>query len=821
MAFQPKSYQKFTATAATAVLVATAVTPAMAAASFSDVSGRYKEAVDYLVDHKITNGINSTQFGTAKEIKRVDVASMVAKAVLTEEQINNAKDSGFTDVPGRAKSYVDALKEQNIINGKTATSFGSDASITRGEAALMLAKAYKVKGNTANVKFSDVSSRYTEAVAALVDNKITSGKANNKFGTSDPITRGELAIFLYKLETLNDENPAAPEVVEISALSNKEIKVTGSALDQLKSENFNLEGNNVVAYKVSENKSSATITFEKPFELDKELKLNFIEKVEGAADKVTQFPFTYSLKVTSVAVADVRLDAVKDKQYLSFTINNGAGAADIEQLKQAGYTVEFQATASVLADASTGEIDEAKIKEGDTFKYKVILKKGDTKVESELKEAKVLNFDQYVSSIEETGVSQGAVTVKSSKISVQDGAAQLTAGKVTSLSGATIAIPKLTYKSSNPTVATIDGDGKITPIKPGAVVFTITADAAKVEVPLTVVSGARTAATAASSVSSVKLYNENSDTVSLTVSDQYGDEYEGKLNISSKNPEIAAAENPTISAKDGKAEFKVVSKASAKGDTTLEIKDANNAQVLKTVAVSISDDNKVASRKLETANSTDDLKLDVAFGSGDNQVNLVWNTYNQGGFKIGSEALAGGAYSVSSSDEDVASVAVNEDKKTVTVTGKKAGTAQIIVKEGTVTRETVTITVTDSTPVIKSVKFEEVKDITKAGALTEVVVLKPENVTLSNGELMPQIDTNGDIFVDLNKNKKKDNEEVLGKLTVSYSGKSSDFSVAPAISSGMVAGTIANGAEGTLVVYVTPKDEKVALATSSINVKVN
>ncbi|KAB7706672.1 hypothetical protein F9802_10795 [Bacillus aerolatus] len=236
MAFQAKSYRKFVATAATATLVATAVTPAMAAptntaSSFTDVSDRYKEAVDYLVDHKITNGLTPTQFGTAKEIKRVDVAVMLAKAVLTEKQIADAKSSGFTDVPARAKLYVDALKEQGIVNGKTATSFGAEASITRGEAALMLAKAYKIEGDTANVKFSDVSDRYKEAVAALVDNKITTGKLNNRFGTADSITRGELAIFLHRSETLKDE-VSALKVSKVSTINETGVEVTFDALKE-------------------------------------------------------------------------------------------------------------------------------------------------------------------------------------------------------------------------------------------------------------------------------------------------------------------------------------------------------------------------------------------------------------------------------------------------------------------------------------------------------------------------------------------------------------------------------------------------------------
>ncbi|RJS60690.1 S-layer homology domain-containing protein [Bacillus sp. PK3_68] len=224
MAYQPKSYRKFVATAATATLVASAVTPAFAAQDFTDVGSRYKEAVDYLVKNNLTKGINETQFGVDQQIKRVDFAIILAKAVLTQQQIDNAKASNFTDVPSRGVKEVNALKEAGIVNGKTDTRFGANDEITRGEAALMFANAYKIKGDAKNVNFTDVSDRYKDAVAALVDKKITSGKTDSKFGTQDPIKRGEFAIFLYKLETM-DETPQ-PGVSKVEAINDTKLEVS-------------------------------------------------------------------------------------------------------------------------------------------------------------------------------------------------------------------------------------------------------------------------------------------------------------------------------------------------------------------------------------------------------------------------------------------------------------------------------------------------------------------------------------------------------------------------------------------------------------------
>lgn len=260
MAYQSKSSRKFIATAATATLVATAVTPAFAA-GFTDVSDRYKEAVDYLVEKKITNGISETKYGTSETITRVDAAVLIAKAL--DLNVENAKDAGFTDVPDRAVAYVNALKEKGIINGKTATSFGSSQNITRGEMALIIARAYNLEGNKANLAFTDVADRYDEAVAALVDNKVTFGKTETKFGTNDSVTRGEFALFLHRLATPGEG--VAPAVTKVEAQNAKQVTINfNTALNKEAAAQktlYTVNGENPTAVKLSDDQKSVTLTY--------------------------------------------------------------------------------------------------------------------------------------------------------------------------------------------------------------------------------------------------------------------------------------------------------------------------------------------------------------------------------------------------------------------------------------------------------------------------------------------------------------------------------------------------------------------------------
>lgn len=225
-------HNKFMATTATATLVGSAIVPVAAAdvtttsGNFKDVSGHYKVPVDYLYSHKIVNGITATEFGTSQAIKRVDVAVMIARAVLTDAEIKNAPNAGFKDVPARAVQHINALKQKGYINGKTDTLFESDASITRGEVAMILARTYGLEGNDSNLNFKDVSGHYNKPVSALVANDITKGKTATTFGTTDSITRGELAIFLYKAETLETEVVPEPEqgITDLKVQDNKNKK---------------------------------------------------------------------------------------------------------------------------------------------------------------------------------------------------------------------------------------------------------------------------------------------------------------------------------------------------------------------------------------------------------------------------------------------------------------------------------------------------------------------------------------------------------------------------------------------------------------------
>lgn len=163
---------------------------------FSDVNNRYQDAVNYMVRENLTNGLTETRFGVFEPIKRGDAAIILAKALGLQNE--RAPESGFTDVPKRGVQEINSLKEQGIIDGKTAEHFGFYDNITRGEMALVLANAFGFKGKVSDLSFTDVNSRYENAVTGLVDEGVTKGISANSFGTNQAIKRGNYALFISR-----------------------------------------------------------------------------------------------------------------------------------------------------------------------------------------------------------------------------------------------------------------------------------------------------------------------------------------------------------------------------------------------------------------------------------------------------------------------------------------------------------------------------------------------------------------------------------------------------------------------------------------------
>ena len=131
-------------------------------------------------------------------IQKSDIVKVtVSKAAAKNETPFN--DISMTDPYYESVKYVYEHNPQ-LMNGVSADSFDPQGNLTRAAIVTVL---YRLEGSPAvnsSNDFNDVKSGewYADAVAWAVSKGITNGYGDGRFGPNDPITREQLAVFLYR-----------------------------------------------------------------------------------------------------------------------------------------------------------------------------------------------------------------------------------------------------------------------------------------------------------------------------------------------------------------------------------------------------------------------------------------------------------------------------------------------------------------------------------------------------------------------------------------------------------------------------------------------
>ncbi|MGG1290919.1 S-layer homology domain-containing protein [Bacillus smithii] len=420
MAYQPKSYRKFAATAATATLVATAVTPAFAAENlpFGDVNQNYAEAVGALYSKGIVNGVSKTEFGTYQSLKRGDAAVIIARAL--ELDTKNAPDAGFKDVNSNIKGAVNALVAKGIISGVSKDKFDPNSPLTRGQMAKILVNAYpSLKDEAKETPFTDLTAGFKPYIEALYGAGIAGGTSKTTYGTNQNITRGDFAKLLYK--AMNFEAPKAesikaidditvdegtkledvklPEKVTVvySDKSEKEasVKWDTSKLDLSKPDTYKLEGTvdgtdlkasvNVVVKAVAPKVESVSAINGKTIQIkfNKAIDASTVLDDKGTTDTSDDTLKTTSIKLTelddqtAVTQANIKASLSEDKKTLTLVASGSEFftkryVVDIKNVKTTdgqdvpAYTTTIDATDSVRPTVQSSSYED----NGQTLKVK-------------------------------------------------------------------------------------------------------------------------------------------------------------------------------------------------------------------------------------------------------------------------------------------------------------------------------------------------------------------------------------------------------------------------------------------------------------------
>ncbi|MEM8706918.1 MAG: S-layer homology domain-containing protein, partial [Actinomycetota bacterium] len=187
---------------AAGLATATSTTPAGAASPFDDVPAGvwYSDAVEWLADSGITTGTSPNTFSPGDPVTRAQMAAFIARFLQSE---GDPGAHGFSDVP--AGSYYDAavtlLAERGITTGTSATTYSPGDPVTRAQMATFLWRLEGEPVATTDDPFTDnpAGTFYYEAVRWLVEAGITTGTSATTYSPGNIVNRAQMATFLWRL----------------------------------------------------------------------------------------------------------------------------------------------------------------------------------------------------------------------------------------------------------------------------------------------------------------------------------------------------------------------------------------------------------------------------------------------------------------------------------------------------------------------------------------------------------------------------------------------------------------------------------------------
>ena len=169
---------------------------------FFDVeAGRYYSVpVGWLAETGITTGTAPGQFSPHDAVTRGQMATFLWRYRGTP---GGSPAAPFSDVD-RNRYYapaIDWLYAAGITTGTSPTAFSPDDPVTRGQMATFLWRLEGEEGGAPQSGFSDVSRGryYAPAVDWLLHRGITTGTSATEYSPEDPVTRAQMATFLWRL----------------------------------------------------------------------------------------------------------------------------------------------------------------------------------------------------------------------------------------------------------------------------------------------------------------------------------------------------------------------------------------------------------------------------------------------------------------------------------------------------------------------------------------------------------------------------------------------------------------------------------------------
>ncbi|MDW3221237.1 MAG: S-layer homology domain-containing protein [Acidimicrobiales bacterium] len=168
--------------------------------NFTDVTATWqREAVAWLVGNDITTGVSPTRFDPDAALTRAQAATMIWRLVGSPPPPNDAPR--FDDVPAGAyyEQAVRWMARYGVTTGTSANHFSPNAPATRAEFVTFLWRLVDEPTVNAPMPFGDLTATWqVGAVRWAAHTAITTGTSSNTFAPDATVTRGQAAALLAR-----------------------------------------------------------------------------------------------------------------------------------------------------------------------------------------------------------------------------------------------------------------------------------------------------------------------------------------------------------------------------------------------------------------------------------------------------------------------------------------------------------------------------------------------------------------------------------------------------------------------------------------------
>lgn len=338
-------------TMATAVVV-TAVPVATEASTLKDIKPTQYFYNDVLNLHErgIIGGFPDGTFKQGNNLTRGQAAKIIAGVLGFDT--NNVVNPNFKDIPTTHQYYgaIAALKQAGIIDGYEDGTFRQGANIQRNHVAKILAGALNLNAsNSEALPFTDVRADYKEAIAALYENEVTTGKTATTFDGSSNVTRGQFAAFIARAEKAAAQ-PAPAPVGQTVTFTADTYSVNGVSVDG-KDYTF---GSEVASIFTESNKAALKGALITATVNDGVMtKVNSVTlKASGTAEQPLSFSSTASIDALTVSADYVTIAGLNIAGNVTLT-QQAANSVELKDVKAAGELIVDSSTVGKVASVNS------------------------------------------------------------------------------------------------------------------------------------------------------------------------------------------------------------------------------------------------------------------------------------------------------------------------------------------------------------------------------------------------------------------------------------------------------------------------------------